>query len=435
MWGAHWTSHLEKKGIPTVYIVDEPFKSDVQITCDKEGMPVLRRVVVPHPCGDVTDKQLPEIIPQFIKALTSPLTDEEQFPKAKKAEKPSRIVFKGTLEEVNQFFYKRGWTDGLPILPPTEEKVREMLRGTSHSPDEVVTTKMLPESSTVSVEKVAIVGAMAGCDPESMPVLLGIVEAIANDSYSSTVRSTTSFSFAIIVNGPIARQIGMNSGMNALGSGTGNKANATIGRFLRLAIISLGGSRSGLNDMSSIGNPSKYSFAFAENEEKSPWEPFHVSLGFKLEESVVSILSGGWSHSGPFGHVDLNQIAKSIATYELPTGVLAIMDPTSARKLSQAGYTKRQAEETIWSNAMKTVGEFKADFFYPAFIEPVLKGEPWYGTKPLWPAHYLNLPSDERVQVFPREDVRIVVVGGETNPYTQVWQMSRPSSVIINKWK
>ena len=144
-----------------------------------------------------------------------------------------------------------------------------MLKGTSHSPDEVVTTNMLPESCTVSVEKVAIVGAMAGCDPESMPVLLSIVEAFANDFYSSTVRSTTSFSFAIIVNGPIAKQIGMNSGINALGSGTGNKANATVVRFLRLAIICLGGSRSGLNDMSSIGNPSKYSFAFAENEKKS----------------------------------------------------------------------------------------------------------------------------------------------------------------------
>ena len=90
MWGAHWTIDLEKKGIPTVYIVDEPFKSDVQITCDKEGMPVLRRVVVPHPCGDVAEKQFPEIIPQLIKALTSPLTDEEQFPKAKRAEKRGR---------------------------------------------------------------------------------------------------------------------------------------------------------------------------------------------------------------------------------------------------------------------------------------------------------------------------------------------------------
>jgi len=435
MWGAHWTIQLEKQGMPGVFIVDEPFKADVQITCDKEGMSLLRRVVVPHPCGEVSDEKLPEIIPQLIHALTARLTDEERSPRARKVEKPARVVFKGTLEEVNQFFYKRGWTDGLPILPPTEERVQEMLKGTSHSPEEIVTTNMLPESCTVTVEKVATVGVMAGCEPKYMPVLLSIVEAFASDPFSSSVRSTTSFSFAVIVNGPIARQIGMNSGMNALGSGTGNKANATIGRFLRMAIICLGGSRTGLNDMSSAGSPSKYSFAFAENEEKSPWEPFHVSRGYRPDESVVTVMSGGWSHSGPFGYVDLNQIAKTITTYELPTGVLIIMDPMSARKVLAEGYSKQEAEEHIWSKATKTVAEFKADFFYAWFIEPVLRGKPWHGAKPLWPAHYLDLPPDEMVQIFPRDHVKIVVVGGETNPFTQVWQMARPSSVMVDKWK
>ena len=176
----------------------------------------------------------------------------------------------------------------------------------------VVTTDMMPESLTVTVEKVAIVGVMAGCEPKYMPVLLGIVEAFTGSWFASSVRSTSSFSFAVVVNGPIAEKIGMNVGINALGSGTRNKANATIGRFLRLAIICLGGSRSGLNDMSSIGNPSKYSFAFAENEKRSPWKPFHVSRGFKAGESVVTVLSGGWSHNSPFERADLEQIAKTI---------------------------------------------------------------------------------------------------------------------------
>jgi hypothetical protein len=238
------------------------------------------------------------------------------------------------------------------------------------------------------------------------------------------------------VNGPVANQIGMNSGINALGSGTGNKANATIGRFLRLAIICLGGSKSGLNDMSSIGNPSKYSFAFSENELRSPWEPFHVSSGFRPEESVVTIMSGGFSHSGPFGHLDLDRIARRIASYELPNGVLVIMDPMSARKLSQKGYTKKAAEEYIWSRATSTVAEFRSDdFFYPAFIEPFLKSKPSSEAQLLWPSHYLDLPPHEVIQVYPRGHVRIVVVGGETNPLTQVWQMARPSSSIIDKWR
>jgi hypothetical protein len=434
MWGAHWTIHLEKKGVPSVYIIDDPFVADVRTTCEKEGM-LLRCVSVPHPCGELPDEQLPELITKLIAGLTSPLTGEEQSSLPKEIEKHSRIVCEGTLDEVNRFFYEKGWTDGLPILPPTEERVLMMLKRTSHSPVENVTENMLPEGLTATVEKVAIVGAMAGCEPEYMPVLLAAVEAFGNDVFSSTVRSTTSFAFAIILNGPIAKQLGVNSGVNALGSGTGNKVNAAIGRFLRLAIICLGGSKSGVNDMSSQGNPSKYSFAFAENEDRSPWDPFHVSLGYRPNDSVLTILTGGWSHQGPFWHTDLKQIAKSISTWELPTGALIVMDPMSARKIADEGYTKERAEEFVWSNAVKTAAEFRDDPFYPVFIEPVLRGNPWYGMKELWPPHYLSLSSDAMVQIFPRGQVRIVVAGGETNRFTQAWQLSRPTPVLVDKWR
>jgi hypothetical protein len=435
MWGAHWSILLEKAGVPGVYIVDEPFKADVEITCDKEGMPGLRRVLVPHPCGDVPDTQLPDIISLLVQSLTSPLTDTEHNPKRKETQKPSRVVFRGSVEEVNRFFYARGWSDGLPIIPPTEEAVGEMLKGTRHPADKIVTTNMLPESYTVTVENVATVGVMAGCEPKYMPVLLSMVEAFSDECFSSSVRSTSSFSFAVIVSGPIAKEIGMNGGINALGSGTGNKPNATIGRFLRLAIICLGGSRTGVSDLSSIGNPTKYSFAFTENTDKSPWEPFHVSAGFKPEDSVVTLMSGGYSHHSPFGHADIGRIAKSIATYELPTGVLIIMDPTSAKKVSSQGYAKEAAEEFIWSHATRTVAEFKDDFFYESLIEPVLKGKPWYRQRGLWPAEYLELPPDRQVPVFPRGHVRILVVGGETNPFTAAWQFARPVSVVVDQWR
>ncbi len=435
MWGAHWSILLEKAGIPGVYIVDEPFKADVEISCRKEGMPGLRRVVVPHPCGDVTDDQLPEIVSRLAAALTSPLTDNEGDPKKRKTEEPVRLVFKGSIEEVNRFFYNRGWSDGLPIIPPTEEAVKEMLKGTHHPPDEVVTTNMLPESYTVTVEKVATVGVMAGCEPKYMPVLLGLVEAFSDDYFSSSVRSTSSFSFAVVVGGPIAHEIGMNWGINALGSGTGNKANATIGRFLRLAAICLGGSRSGVSDLSSIGNPTKYSFAFTENVEKSPWEPFHVSAGFEPGESVVTVMSGGYSHHSPFGHGDMERMARSIATYELPVGVLVVMDPSSAKKISSLGYTKKAAEEFIWSHATRPASEFRSDFFFESLIQPVLKGKPWYGRTGLWPAEYLDAPPEKQVPVFPRDDVRIIVVGGETNPFTEAWQFARPVSVVVDRWR
>jgi hypothetical protein len=434
---------LEKKGIPGVFIVDEPFQADTQITCDKEGMSQLRRVVVPHPCGDVSDEQLPAFMQQFVAALTSPLSDQERSPPPRRVETPARIAFKGTLAEVNQFFYKRGWSDGLPLIPPTEKAVAQMLKATSHAPEEIVTTNMLPESMTVTVEQVATVAVMAGCEPSYMPLLLGIIEAFDNDWFSSTVRSTTSFSFAIVVNGPGAKKIGMNAGVNALGSGTGNKANATIGRFLRLAIICLGGSRSSVNDMSSIGNPSKYSFAFAENEEKSPWEPYHVTSGYSSEQNVVSVLTGGWSHNSPFARIEhdalrgLDSIARTIANYELPQGCLLLMDPMAARKIAAQGYSKQAAEEYVRSRATRTLADFQSDWFYAPFIEPVLKGKELYGKKALWPASILALRQDEMLPIFPVGSVRIVVVGGETNTFTQAWQFAvgRSSSVVIDKWQ
>lgn len=462
MWGAHWSILLEKRGIPGVYIVDQPFVADVRVTCEKEGMPGLRRVNVPHPAGDISEDDLPDVMRKVVAALTRPASDGERddsspsekespfFPmfhgtqdvpfeeNTDDADGPGgaqRIAITGTLEEVQDFFDENGWTDGLPIVPPTRERIDEMLRGTSHSPQEVVTRAMLPEDWLVTVEKVATVGVMAGCKPSTMPVLLSIVEAFCSEGFASPVRSTTSFSFSIIVNGPIAKEIGMNSGINALGSGSGNKANAAIGRFLRLAVINLGGSQSGVSDMSSQGNPSKYSFAFAENEERSPWEPFHVSMGFKPEESAVTIMCGGWCHAGCFGNVDLDRIAKTISQFELPSGLLLIMDPMPARTLAARGYTKQAVEEYLWEHARTTAGEFRADFFYPMFVEPVLKGSPMYGQKYLWPPDYLDRKDDEMIHAFPRGSIKVVVVGGETNPFSQAWKMANPSTASIDKWR
>jgi len=432
MWGTHWTTKLEKRGVPAVYIVDEPFVEDTQITCEKEGMPLLRRVIVPHTCGEIPDERLPEIMPELVDALTTALTEEEKKTGIIKPTKVPRIAFTGTLDEVQNYFDIRFWTDGLPIVPPTEKKVIEMLNRTSHSPDEVVST-MWPEGWTATVEKVAISGVMAGCKPAYMPVLLAIVEAFGKGAFSSGVRSTNSFSFPILVNGPIAKEIGMNSGINALGSSTGNKANATIGRFLRLAIINLGGSVSGVNDMSSQGNPSKYSFAFTENTERSPWEPFHVSMGYKPKDSVVSIFSGGWSHLG--NHSKLDLIAKGIAKFEWPNGITLLIDPMVARSLAKKGYSKKDVEEYIWENATETMGEFKARKYYSQFIERILKGKSMYGEKYLWPKHYLNLPDDAVVQVYPRKYVKAVVVGGETNPFVQAWKFAYPSMVSVDKWR
>jgi hypothetical protein len=435
MWGSHWSILLEKRGIPGAYIVDEPFIDDVQVTCEKEGMPALRRVNVIHPCGAVPDSDMPRIMKEIVKTLTAPLTKEEQQTGILKPKPVPRIAVTGALSEVHDLFSKNRWTDGLPIIPPTEDKVKEMLKGTSHPPDKIVVEKMLPESWRVTVEKVAINGVMAGCKPEYMPVLMAMVEAFSKEQFSSAVRSTNSFSFMTVVNGPIAGEIGMNSGINALGAGTRNDANASIGRFLRLAIINLGGSDTSVSDMSSQGNPSKFSFAFAENEEKSPWEPFHVSMGFKKNESVVTIFSGGWNHAGNDPGLDV--VARYIAHFELPWGVAVMIDPLAARQLLAKGFTtKEKIQEYLWKNATLTAKQFREAHTYPIFVKPVLEGRIMYGMKDLWPREYLNAPDDKVIQAYGRKEfIYIFVVGGETNPFITNWKMAFPAAVSVDKWR
>jgi hypothetical protein len=435
MWGAHYVIGLEKRGIPGVFVVDEPFVEDVRTTLEKEGMPSLRTVVVPHPCGSIPDELYSEIIPKLIESLTVPLGEKEKETGTVVPKKLGRIAIGGTIDEVQDYFYEHRWSDGLPIIPPTEEKVKEMLKGTSRSPDEVVTTTMWPESWSVTVEKVAINGVMAGCKPNYMPVLLAIVEAWGKGHFESTVRSTTSFAFPILVNGPVRNELGMNAGTNALGPG--NRANTTIGRFLRLAIINLGGSWPGINDMSSQGNTAKYSFCFPENEERSPWEPFHVSLGYKPEESTVSIFSGGWTHLGNWPQLD--RIAQGIVSYTIAGGVMILLDPMPARELAAKGMSKQDVEDYIGLRATTTKKDikYKQGHYYEDTVRAVLwaKSYPSRRQNSRWPADFLDLPDDAIVQPYPPEVVKVIVVGGETNSFAQTWLVSLPSTVIVDKWR
>ena len=274
---------------------------------------------------------------------------------------------------------------------------------------------------------------MAGCKPEFMPVLLAAVEAFSKGGFSSTVRSTNSFSFMQIVNGPVAREIGMNSGTYALGPG--NRANAAIGRALRLAIYNLGGGQNEVNLMGTQGNVGSYAFAFAENEAESPWEPLHVSRGYRIDESTVTILSGGWSHTGNMLHQDIFRFARDIAYFQWPTGMMALLSPAAAQELAKQGLSKKDVEETIWQNATLTMKEFRNDHYYQRFIIPILKGREMGGKKYRWPAHYLDLPDDARVPVYPKDDVRVVVVGGEANAMMQGWVMASPSTASVDKWR
>ncbi len=428
MFGTGWTVEVEKKGIPSIYLVGEPLLPDILVSAKMRGMPALRIVPISlveeiNVIKYITKLQYSEIASKIAEALTKPLSVEEKKSGTIVLEKPPRIAFTGTLEEVQGHFITNRWSDGLPIMPPTEEAVAAFLKHTKHSPNEVVTTTMWPEELQATVEKVAVVGVMAGCQPAYLPILLAIVEAWGKDPlFKLLVRSGSSASPIIFINGPVRNEIGMNAGLNALGPG--NRANATIGRFMRLAIINLGGSWPGINDMSAQGNPTKYGFCFPENEEGNPWQPFHISKGFKLTESTATVSIGGWSHgnviaAGQSPELIIDILAKGILALQGRHGAMILMAPGMARLYSENGMSKEDVERQVWKHAMEPVSELKLHI--PGQVR----------------SDYTTLPDDALIQAYPNESaVKIVVVGGETGlPIAQPWQFNSQQTVSIDKWR
>ncbi len=203
----------------------------------------------------------------------------------------ARAIEVAPAHDAHEVCYDRGWTDGLPVVPPTPARILRMLGGTRRNPAEVVGA-IPPELAPCTVEKVAINAVMAGCRPEYMPVVLAALEAALEPGFTlHGVTCSTCFSSpVIIVNGPVARRIGMNAGLNALGQG--NRANATIGRAVNLVVRNVGGGRPGEIDRATLGSPSKYTFCFAEDESDEGWEPLAVSRGVAPGRSAVTVFAG-----------------------------------------------------------------------------------------------------------------------------------------------
>jgi hypothetical protein len=417
--------------VATVAFVVDTFKLDAMAANDEEGMN-LRSALIPFPIdqtGDAAREKVQPVMDDIVNGLTKPLTEIEKSPKPKEAEKRTRIIFKGTPEEVHQFFYNRRWTDGLPIILPTEEAVKKMLAGTNHPPEEVIGL-MPPESWEATVEGVAVNGVMAGCKPEHMPVLLATLEAFVTEPwFYNYVRSAGSFGFLQVVNGPIAEEIGMNFGINALGPGC--TANACIGRALRLLIINLGGSVPGVNLMAALGNVLARGVAIAENEKASPWEPYHVTRGFKDGDSVLTIFGGeAGFHSDMF-----SDVIKVLRINKHRNASVILMGPLSARlSVERQGFTtKRSLQEWLWESTKMTIEEWRDSVFYKNSVLPSL-GKP--GHHPAWYADP-DLTPDTMVHVFPSPDnLPVIVVGDETGGgECQIWEMGSPCSILIDKWR
>src|SRR5262249_41924351 len=187
--------------------------------------------------------------------------------------------------------FARGWSDGLPLVPPTEERVLRMLDGTARDPQEVV-GPVPPALAAATVEKIAVNAVMAGCKPEYLPIVLAAVEAVLDESFAmhGGLATTGVVGRVLVVNGPVRGRVGMNAKGNALGQG--NRANAVIGRALQLVIRNVGEGRPREVDRATLGNPGKYTYCFAEDEEGSSWEPLSVERGIRPGVSAVAVVGG-----------------------------------------------------------------------------------------------------------------------------------------------
>jgi hypothetical protein len=416
-------------GIPTVALHVQVFARLVESVARAQGMPRARQAFVPVPMFN----QLPAVLRGYVEGddpvhgspfmarvfdlLTRPLSDEDLRGAGWDRSTP-RLLEPDTEENLHELFRENHWTDYLPIVLPTEERVEAMLAGTSRAPDEIV-GKTRPtigmEYWTYDVEKVAVNAVMAGAAPGHFPVLL----ALASTGDTGRQSSMSSMGNMVVVNGPIREEIGMNSGIGAMGPY--NYANSAIGRAFGLQSQNLqGGSVPGLTYNGSQGNNFSYNcVTFAENEDASPWEPYHVQHGFEPGESAVTVFyvwGNVWSeHLREHWEEKLKAMLVGL---EPSMGVTFVLDPIVAREFVQKGFdTKEKLAEWVHENARIPAGRFWDHIMLNMIREQVEAGvEPF--------ATYRKAPPDEPIPIFETNRINVVVAGGQTNGHFSIFMGS-----------
>ena len=431
-------------GVPTVALHTDKFDRVVRSVASVNGMPGLRQVFVPQPVMGKSARELRAyvdgadpltgrpVMQEVVEGLTRPFDNAELAPAEFDRSTP-RLCPPDTEENLHRFFLESHWTDCLPIVLPTEARVAAMLDGTRRKADEVV-GHMRPthfrEPWEYTVEKVAVNAVMAGARPEYFPVIL----ALAATGVSARGSTTSSMAAMAVVNGPVRREIGMNAGTGALAPY--NHANATIGRAYGLLSQNLqGGSLPGLTYMGSMGNNYAYnSVTFAENEERSPWEPFHAGHGFRPTDSAVSVFSGCRSTAFTLGLRERHwreHVGNMLRGMDPHIPPVLLLDPITARQFIDRGGFRQKAALLDWlyDAARMPAGQYWDYQLIQNYIYPRATSgeEPW--------ASKLRAAPDELIPMFRREDIHVVVVGGETNGYWRIMGATYQTTVSVDEWR
>jgi hypothetical protein len=307
--------------------------------------------------------------------------------------------------EVSRLFDLRGWTDGLPIVAPTTGRVEEMLDYAPLSRDSVI-GELEPLKGQATVEKLAINAVMAGCRPDYFPILIAAVEAISEPEFNLRGVQTTDENVTplILVNGPIARQIGMNDGFGCLGPGW--RPNATIGRALRLIMQNIGGGWPSVVAFAGLGQPGRYTLCFSENELQSPWQPFHVDASFASNQNVVTVLRAESVINVTGGLEEVASVMGSAASAFswLHGGIITVViSPATAVALERDGITKEEARQWLHANGRISSDELKTLWIYKNV-----------GKAKEWPAWALSAIEKGNVPPVKNPDkIALIVAGGD----------------------
>ncbi len=265
-------------------------------------------------------------------------------------------------------YYQKGWTDGFPVIPPSEESISAMLSAVGMTRDQEV-ARIPTRNLVITADKIAVNAVMAGCLPEYMPVIISAVKGMCHPEfhYHGMATSTGGAALTIIVNGPIVNELGINSGENLFGPG--NRANMTIGRSLRLLMMNSLNTRPGALDRSTIGTPAKISFCFAENESLSPWDPLHVERGYRPEDSTTTVLATEdiiqvYNQLAQTPEPLLGSMADALANMGSlniigQRDVVIVLAEEHLRVISEAGWSKQQVKQCLFNQARRSVADLK----------------------------------------------------------------------------
>jgi hypothetical protein len=380
-FGVRDAVEMERLGIPSVAVCSKPFVASAADVADVHGYAFLPIASVPHPMARLTRDELraeaAKAYPAIREALikNSEMVDEFVAPTAEQGtpqplEKLTTLSRNTALSEgIFEELYASGWSDGLPIVPPTRALVDEMLAASSRSPESEI-GPVPPRQRKASLRKVAANAVMAGCRPEYFPVVLAALDAVldpASGLYSSQTATNTSGPL-FWVNGPIAGQLGMAKDYNCLGPDS--RANATIGRAVRLVLRNIGGELPGITDVATHGSPSKFTYMFAENEASSPWAPWHVSQGYSAGQSTITTIMASppqniFAYGCDTAEELLGQITGAMTglghnNILFDPGPVIIFSPEHAHMLAREGLDRADIQRRLFEDARIPLTRFPA---------------------------------------------------------------------------